>query len=373
MKYLFQLGHTPDLSLLELSSLLNATGQKFARTKLGYHHVIVDTKAQLNLNALQERLGGTVKIASFISASDQPNYLFSKIITYLSKLEQTRVSFAINCINDSDLLTGDTLREIKTALKDNHKSARFVETKEVTPIFFRDKNLVELTVVNVDNQYWLFVTETVSDSLSWQKQDRDRPAVDAARGTLPPKVARMLINIGHPDPVTPDSFLWDPMCGSGTIVSQAVRMGFKTYASDIDPLALKATKVNLDLDHHDTLSNKIFLHDATTNLPVDLGTKFDLIVFEGDLGKHHPSDLKTETLRLASLYKKIFISLKTSLKQSGTVVAALPDYGKKSSDLRSYLIDTCEKSGYTLVHAPIVYGHKKAFVHRLLLVLKIEN
>jgi tRNA G10 N-methylase Trm11 len=60
-------------------------------------------------------------------------------------------------------------------------------------------------------------------------------------GTLPPKLARMMVNFTAQNSGT----LWDPFCGSGTIPMEAAMLGFNFLASDINPQAVNDTDANV--------------------------------------------------------------------------------------------------------------------------------
>lgn len=75
------------------------------------------------------------------------------------------------------------------------------------------------------------------------KLDRGIPASDAKSGMLPPKLARMMVNIAA-GPVT-NPTVTDPFCGNGRVVLEAALLGYKTMGSDVDPVKVAATKKNL--------------------------------------------------------------------------------------------------------------------------------
>lgn len=92
------------------------------------------------------------------------------------------------------------------------------------------------------------------------KQDRDITA--AWRGALHPTVAaalvRLAVDLGGPNA------LYDPFCGSGTIVGEAARSGLPVYASDRSADAVCRTRERLT--HAglpaDELSHRVFVRDV---------------------------------------------------------------------------------------------------------------
>src|SRR5205823_3602162 len=75
-------------------------------------------------------------------------------------------------------------------------------------------------------------------------RDFGRPGRDDLSGMLPPKLAIIMINLAANDTI---SVLLDPFCGSGTILSEALLLGYKNLiGSDISEKAVADTKTNLD-------------------------------------------------------------------------------------------------------------------------------
>ncbi|HEV3158154.1 MAG TPA: hypothetical protein VGZ00_12480 [Candidatus Baltobacteraceae bacterium] len=92
-------------------------------------------------------------------------------------------------------------------------------------------------------------------------------------GALRPSVAASLIWLGMRG-VTPQVLrdgLYDPFCGSGTIVAQAMRHGLRVFASDISDEAVRLTRERLARikgagDEADIL-HRVFTHDVKRGFP----------------------------------------------------------------------------------------------------------
>jgi tRNA (guanine6-N2)-methyltransferase len=63
------------------------------------------------------------------------------------------------------------------------------------------------------------------------------------RGALRPAVAAALVRIASPGGGR--LRLWDPFCGSGTILCEAAEQGHEVWGTDIDPRAVDASRENL--------------------------------------------------------------------------------------------------------------------------------
>ncbi len=63
------------------------------------------------------------------------------------------------------------------------------------------------------------------------------------RGALRPTVAAALVRIASPSRSRPR--IWDPFCGSATILCEAAEQGNEVWGTDIDPEAVEASRENL--------------------------------------------------------------------------------------------------------------------------------
>jgi tRNA G10 N-methylase Trm11 len=141
-------------------------------------------------------------------------------------------------------------------------------------------------------------------------------------GMMPPKLAQILLNLTGVGGV-----VWDPFCGSGTLVMEGLLAGKKMIGSDLDPARVEGARRNeawLKKEFGVTGSAKFLAHDAT--LPFD--HPFEAIAFEGDLGVPHGQNIRPDALRriiqeLEELYVQFFDNLKR-MDFRGPVVAALP-------------------------------------------------
>ncbi len=93
-------------------------------------------------------------------------------------------------------------------------------------------------------RYSLAKTEAVQPFEQFSARDFGRPGRDDLSGMLPPKLAMIMINLAQ---TSLNSILLDPFCGSGTILSEALLLGYKNLiGSDISEKAVEDTKINID-------------------------------------------------------------------------------------------------------------------------------
>ena len=139
--------------------------------------------------------------------------------------------------------------QVKGALKGD-RGARLVTSKVpvLSSVIVKKQRLlddgIEFCLFPREQDILVGVTETVQDFETWGERDYGRPARDAARGMLPPKLARMMVNLAGGDPST--HTILDPFCGVGTVLTEAIDLGYtKVIGSDADEVAVEATRKNV--------------------------------------------------------------------------------------------------------------------------------
>jgi len=225
--------------------------------------------------------------------------------------------------------------ELKSLLQERGQSVRLVTSHEQTlsAVVVQKNHLLErgaefVLIVTPDN-ILLGETTFVQDFEAWGHRDYGRPARDAKSGMLPPKLARLMINLTGLDPRS--SALWDPFCGSGTILMEASLLGWKhVVGSDLSEKAVHDTKKNLRWALGESVPD-VFVHDATT--PLHEPRVFDAMVWEGALGKPKMKrgvDQK-EVQQLTDLYTRAFQNLPQYLTGDGVMVCAIPFFPGKTN------------------------------------------
>ena len=172
-------------------------------------------------------------------------------------------------------------------------------------------------------------TETIQDFEAWGERDFGRPARDPKSGMLPPKLARLMINLSGIDLV--GKTLLDPFCGSGTVLAEASLMGLqKIIGSDISEKAMKDTKKNLRwLASLYDQSFLTFQLDVAACDQVQLSEPVDLVVTEPFLGPPlRGGESRAELLQIISelteLYVRSFVHIAEFMKKRAILVVAFP-------------------------------------------------
>lgn len=109
-------------------------------------------------------------------------------------------------------------------------------------------------------------------------------------GALRPTVAAALVRlaVAHAPPAS-SLGLYDPFCGTGTIVEEAARLGLPVFASDIDVGAVELTRTRLarlTSPSGGELAHRVFVHDVLQGVPTRVNAA--LIVSNLPWGKQVP-------------------------------------------------------------------------------------
>ncbi len=367
--YYFHLGNTPDLSLYELQLVTKQTPVLITPTVA---QVELDDSVAANLMSV---LGGIVKIYQKLESvnSRQNEELIPTIVSHLRAMSDAKVTFGITQLgkNKIELDAAD----VKLALQENNVPSRYVDSDSVygiaAAVLLKGKT-VELIIINTEEEIILARTIAVQDINDWTKRDRQKPYADRKKGMLPPKVARIMVNIGLNllNERSESTLLYDPFMGSGTILMEAAMQSVNTYGSDLDTQSVVGSRKNLEwlTEAYDLPRNfQIAQRDATQHFQLKNQPWADLIVTEPFLGKPTPKphELPNMFKGLHRLYLGVFKNWTKQLKPGSPVVVVFPlvETGHQTFSLNN-LIDKLEDLGYTNVSQPILYSRPQAIVQR---------
>lgn len=392
MQYLFILGSTPLLSQKELESLL---GEK-SLEKIAPNVLKFDNNEGLDLDFLINRLGGVVKIASLEKVISDKINLLKEITALLVKRGESKIIFGTSIYGNFFLGNLKAFnKEIKGSLEKIGKRARFVlgEKAQISSVQIEKIKVNDIILVNNGNKIFIGITLKIQNFEEWGKRDYRRPFADPKSGMLPPKVARMMLNIAlgqRPINSAEKSTILDPFCGVGTIGAEALTIGCWVISSDKGEEAVKKTQKNLqwisDCYGISEENFKVLNSDAKNVSEMIPQKSIDAIVTEPYLGpkvelwRGRPTfggrkitigKLQRIINELENLYMESLASWNKILKDNGKVCIVFPLFkllGESFSMKK--VIDSCEKLGYNTIIGPIEYGHPQSFVKRQIYLLE---
>lgn len=383
--YAFVFGTHPKLSFGELSAVLQNDGivveSLVLRNTIGW----LETATELAADDLMMRLGGTTKIVQVVGTFDDEtvaDYLLSRV----NRDSKFHFGFSLYAL-EPGISTKKSLKTLHTlgiALKKTFKadeiSCRFVSSQEVelsSVIVHKErllKNGVEIVILKAANEILFGATLAVQPFQDWSHRDYGRPARDDRSGMLPPKLARMMLNLSG---ATAMDTVLDPFCGSGTVLQEAVLLGCKKIiGTDVSKKAVADTRENMEWLKQETgkYVEKIAVCDARELLAKKIiaPESIDRIVFEGYLGKTTPNAkaIEQQLFELEKLYRDTFIILERALSKNGTIVAALPFWTLSKAEIIHLPIKKLlAKSNLKIVDA-YFYRRPQSVVGREIIVLK---
>lgn len=340
-QYLVFLGHQPHLSTAELAAVFSAMAIDYTVLSQSKETLLFETSQPLDTEALMQRLGGVVKIAQKLASTGTVS---QTIVDHLTQTHpEGKIHFSL-----APKRFGLTL---KKELKALGRSVRYVEPKNTATVLHN--NLVEKQgdVTIMDD--CVFVTVGIQHMEGFAKRDYDRPGSDDLSGMLPPKLARMMINLSGAD-VT--DVLLDPFCGSGTVLLEAASIGFvDIIGSDISQKAVMDSKKNMQWLTQTIVPPPTYeIHecDARTLGAAAKPKSVDIIVTEPYLGKPLKGNEKQETLvrqaqELTALYVETFHELHAALKTGGVLVCVIPQFRHRDQWIMLDCVEEIKNIGFS--------------------------
>lgn len=376
----FILGSHPELSVAEIFSLI---GEKPIVARLP--HVLIVDEVEQHLEALQTRLAGSVKIGSIIGEleswhEEETASLMASFITETAGKQKMSFGVSGYGIKRERLLSLG--KRIKQSLKTTGRPIRYVTSKQevLSSVIVKENGLLssggEFAIFKTADKYLLGQTQTIQDYKLWSQRDFGRPRRDAKSGLLPPKLARIMLNLSATDPK--QTTILDPFCGSGTILMEAILMGYKRIiGSDISEKAIQDSAENLTwlVDHFDLAPPAVALHITdVVHLSEFVQERVDVIVTETFLGepKFKPlsdAEFRQTIQQLFSIFKPSFSVLKERLKPDGTCVIAVPAFQTFSGIRRINIDQFLEEIGFKIVNS-FLYHRPGQIVVREIFVLR---
>jgi tRNA (guanine10-N2)-dimethyltransferase len=359
-------GKSPQLSFSELKSQKDLFNYG-SLSRVSEH--CLEIKCDAAPDEYLNKLGGFTKAGKVI-AHVKGRYE-EAICDYLLKKNQSRSDFGLS-FYDSDLGTRDAIRvslDIKKILKKSGKPVRaFTPNKgSALPSVIVDKQLLqkggtEIVVVKTDIGWTIGETTWVHQFEDWSSREYGKDAVDKKRGMIPHKLARIMLNLTGDD-LTAFTTIYDPFCGTGVILLEAQELGCKVLGSDLDPVAINQSQINLNFSPKD---DRLWVADSRNTIIPKLEGKM-LIVTEPYLGPlwiDNPDfrDVKDAVIELSRLYSDSLKNWRKQIPRGTIIVMVFPIlFGHSTYDR---VVDTLSILGYSTSAGPLLYERSDQKVRR---------
>lgn len=390
------LGRQPEISLAELEAVFGVESVQ----KIADNFAQIDTK-QFNIN----ELGGTIKCAkiikelplgknhkaSLLTASNFINNYYGKKWRH----QPNRITLGISAYNlkitphdlqKTGLILKKNLKQSGVSLRliPNEQLALSTATSHNNKLGYSD-NKVELLIIQTYNRLIIAESRGVQNITAYTKRDRNRPCRDAFVGMLPPKLAQIMINLSGAKKA---GCLWDPFCGTGTVLQEARLKKINVYGSDLSQKMVDYSTKNMQWfdekfgDGHKNSHQikawwKVFQADATTvKLNSDQASLINYVVCETYLGLPFSAPPKPEKLREVSgncnhIISEFLQNIHHQLQPNTKLCIAVPAWRDNNDNFYHLpLLKNLKKLGFSQLNSTtLLYHRPNQVVAREILVL----
>ncbi len=420
-KYFFNLGRNPTLSASEIFSVLKKLQISATPYIFSEEILVISVSNQLEAIGMNKILGGSVKIGQVFDEigmeedESKFNYIFSSknLLTNYISSKTGKIHFGVSIYNGGSSIQyvaqlERQLKNINKLIKENLKiaglKAGFVQIKDrfLSSVSVAKNNLLdhgaEIVLIITPDKILVGKTLAVQEFEEFSRRDFDRPRKDKKSGIMPPKLARMMINIAETDK---DEVMLDPFCGSATVVGEAIYMGFRNIiGSDISRKAIEDSKENINWIfanfQHLKINDynlKIFESDVRRLRELVSSHSVHSIITEPFLGPplHRMPDenrIRSIFMDLERLYLDAFKTFSKILVPHGKIVFIFPAFFINGRMISMDLIEKIKSLGFRQLELmpdnisnssmlktthikTIIYGSRNQFVIRE--IIKFEK
>ena len=370
MLYLFLLGRDPELSRLEVESVLEREKITFRIWDEGKNVLIIDCN-ELKPEIIKE-FGGIIKIAKVISNSGR----FDQIEDNLEKAnlyngQNNKIEYYIDSFNTN--LCSFVEDYLKNYFKGIGIKALYKKTNDPSKLV--NKNILNKGINIIIFRNYIGNVVAISNPLEFKKRDLSRPEVDYMK-VISIRLAKILVNLTK---VKNGGILLDPFCGSGTILQEALLNKINVIGIDGDEKSIKQAEKNLNwLVKEYSLNSKFQLikHDSRKLSEKIKENSIDGVATEPYMG---PYIRKLPTLEgakmlineLSGLYTSLLNELRKVVKVGCRVVIIIPKIRTRENKI--VFLDfkaIAEKNSFILAFKPVPYGYKENKILREIYILE---
>ncbi|MBI4066176.1 hypothetical protein HY411_00515, partial [Candidatus Gottesmanbacteria bacterium] len=189
--WLFIFGRTHELSFHELAALVHSPITRITSDVARAQDLHEEIVPEEFIN----RVGGTVKIAR---EKGRIQTVTAEAMLPFLKDEGKQLTFGVSLYGGAGNVDTDLLNRVKEILAGRGIRARYVVPHEgniLSSVVITKQHVRELILVASDRGHIVGETVAVQDFEAWNTRDYGRPYADPKAGMLPPKVARMAVNL----------------------------------------------------------------------------------------------------------------------------------------------------------------------------------
>lgn len=370
--YILHLGHEPYLSQLEWERQYPLSPVTIRNKKTG----LVEIDETQDVAGMLNILGGIIKISEKLETVQNLSVeekIADLIRPFLHEDHKNTIALSVEHMNFNTYKR--LMLDIKKTLKQSH-SIRVVFPKKGTELnsgelehnhLVGSEYGIEINALNnTDGTYDITRTVAMHDFEHFRKRDLDRPSRRRRAGLLSPKFALMLVNIAGLSKGT----IYDPFCGDGTIVQEALVRGFDGIGSDIAQDAVESTEVNLKWLQDTYSIPGSWSANCADALKINAIT-CDAVVTEGDLGRPlntfaTPEEADDYFCDHGPFYTRLFKTYATQTTAK-TVVMCIPAFQMKNGfvvTVPEAILNDIEKTGWRLDETVRNYAKRLTYLRK---------
>ncbi len=348
--YLFVLGRDPELSVLEIVSYLIRKSVTYKLREFNDSVVLISLPS-LDFHSVISDLGGTVKIAELLPSLSALVFEKNKVLYGVSQIKGDSSSL----VKELGLLF--KLERIKA-------TRRYGSVREIPPSQSLHLDL-ELVVYRKD----AFKVIAVSNPKLYRERDTKRPFYNPLKGTSI-RLAKILINLGR----AKDKIV-DPFCGMGTILQEALLMGYNVVGIDRN---ISEAEKNIAWLGEKYKGKSQLIQGRAEHISSYLRDA-ESVVTEPYLGPYLKKlPKKEDAVRVARSLEQMYLMFLRDLRAivRGKVVIIIPrfrtDRGLVRMDFDSILKNAGFKVSSPLksINVPVLYRYPDSKLDRLIYVLE---
>jgi tRNA G10 N-methylase Trm11 len=327
--FFFIFGRNPKLSLAEIISYFSCRTIPYIPHASDQDFLILEITGKFNPHKVAQDLAGTVKIGKIYIKSAEKDHVPHLLQEEVFYWEDTKsITFALSSY-------GTQINEqyFQTIFKNMFKEAKQkASLKKPNPSALcnalQRNNFIDIVVCKTDSDYYIGRTIAANDIKQNKRRYEQRPHVDESIGSSI-RFSRILVNLSQ----LSKGKLLDPFCGIGTVVQEALMLGFEVVGSELLKDRVQQCKQNLGWISQQYSIPKtkyeIYHSDIRKLDEIIPRTSIDTVVTEPELGpllKTIPNFHEAQSIikSLENLYESTFQIVNLILKSQGTFVMVLP-------------------------------------------------
>jgi tRNA G10 N-methylase Trm11 len=280
--FIFQTGHGKGLAKAEIlslfpNSIIDEVDDGFV---VQTAEIEIDPEKPWAVKSIQDRMGGIVRITEVIQSgpANMPLNFEEWVICAIAELasreenKDRKIRFGLSMHPKSEKILKKILIGTKKNVQKSKTGKALINLRFVNKDFqnlssvqawhqkLLKNNSVELHLFRSNDdlekpKWYLTRTLSIQDFEAYSHRDYDRPARSAKNGMFPPKLAQILINLALSKDESDENqtnanvdvdYIFDPFCGSGTVMQEASLMGLMSWGSDLSEQMVEDSKKNLD-------------------------------------------------------------------------------------------------------------------------------